>query len=125
MGVEMTPCPHPPHARQVATVTVYCDDPSHGRWDIGVYHREDDGQRGPVWRPDETLKRAAATLQHLNPETHEPGTIGPEGRWRYYFECDKCGDALPMRGEKMLPTFDTLAAAEVPGISLRGIRRVT
>lgn len=94
-------------------ITVYCDDSSHDRWDIGVYQRHDG-----VWRPDEALKRAAATLHYLGE------TYGSD-RWRYRFECVSCGIVLPVRGEKMMPVFDGLAAAGQPEISLRGVRRVT
>jgi hypothetical protein len=106
-------------------ITVYCDGgagrrkPRHERWDIGRYHREDDGRRGPVWRPDETLKGAATTLQWLDPDMMEPGTVGPERRWRYNFLCDICDAKLPQRGEAMLVVFDRLAGVGKDEISLR------
>jgi hypothetical protein len=102
--------------------TVFCDDPSHSRWDIGVYHYDADDV---VWRPDESLRHAASTLQRLDPDNMKPGTIGPERRWRYRFECNKCGMVLVVRAEKVLTIFNTLAEAGLTEISLGGIARVT
>jgi hypothetical protein len=102
-------------------ITVYCDDPSHGRWTRYILDRGDDG----VWRPIESwLKHADSPLQLLSAETlpDHPG-IDSE-RYRYRFWCDKCDDTVAVIGEKLMPIFDRWAAAGQREISLRSIRRV-
>ena len=101
------------------SIAVYCDDPSHADWSIDVLVEPDDDG---LWRPVEAgLKGAGTSLRLISEDT--TWTPGPS-RYRYRFECGRCGVVLAVREEKMTPIFDRLAAAGRPEISVANIRRV-
>ncbi len=70
------------------------------RWETIVTLGDDDAVQYPTW----------------------DGTPWPEvGRRRYNFKCG-CTDAVSVGHEKLTPILDTLAAADVPSISLTELR---
>ena len=99
------------------SIEVYCDDRSHGHWMRYVLARGDDG----IWRPVDTrwLKAADNPLQRLSAD--EMPHVGGPDRYRYRFWCNKCGDTVPVRGEKLQAMFDKWAAAGESSISVAGI----
>ncbi|MGH3634340.1 MAG: hypothetical protein ACRDTS_09635 [Mycobacterium sp.] len=120
----------------MSTIEVYCDDPSHGgREPVAQLRR---GER--IWedmqeRPARGARHPSAELvvqfvaedhpvtgqrysEPLFGRSTEPATV------RYRLECTSCGLTVVLRGEKVVPIFDRLAAAGQGSVTLRGLNYI-
>lgn len=123
------------HVDGLPFVQVCCDAPSHSRWWlIAIVITDTGGMVAAMGVEDSpgnnmmgrgTTHRngsGVAVRRNLDDADNltDPGDPGIRSSWQ--FKCERCGDSITFRDERLRPIVDRLVAHGVREISLAGLR---
>lgn len=101
---------------------IFCGAASHEQWWlVEVRLHYPDGR--PAVRPvGPSVNTGSGVLVAGGTDGAHPCYDAQRDRWR--LRCDRCGDCLTVRAERLAPIVERLTLAGVPAVSLAGLRSV-